>query len=187
MDGYIADGERLKGGRMRYVVFTLLLASPAFAGEPVYSWRARADDPERVYLYLDGKQIGGWCYLSKHYRSFDGENWGAPTGTAPMLPPERRVLAAAQPKPLVLTQQGSTPLQVRGPVRVRLGTAMGQVITDVTMKLLEEIPGAIADYLAKGQYQLDVQFSVSPSPQQPAVGQPAPPNPGQPARDPQRR
>jgi len=61
---------------MRYVIGILLLASPAFAGEPVYSWRSQADDPERVYLYLDGKQVGGWCYVAKHYRAFDGKKLG---------------------------------------------------------------------------------------------------------------
>src|SRR5262245_1706719 len=170
---------------MRYVVGILLLASPAFSGEPVYSWRSRADDPERVYLYLDGQQIGGWCYRAKRYRPFDGTNWGPPTDTAPVRPPERRVLVRTQQKPLVMTQPCSTPLQLRGPLRVRLGTAMGQIVTDMTMKVIDEIPRAIADSLARGQYQLDFRFSVTRSPQE-SEGRTTPPSPSQPARSPQR-
>jgi len=172
---------------MRYMVVILLLASPAFSGEPGYSWRARADDAERVYLYLDGKQIGGWCYVAKHYRPFDGKNWGPPTDTAPMRPPEQRLLVSPRQKPLVITQRSSTPHTLRGPLRVRLGTAIGQTVMDVAMTMIEDvIPAAIADSLARGQYQLDFQFSASRSPQQSEV-QTTPPSPNQPVRCPQRR
>lgn len=172
---------------MRYVVVILLLASPAFSGEPGYSWRVRADDAERVYLYLDGKQIGGWCYVARHYRPFDGKNWGPPIDTAPVRPPEQRVLVVPQQKPMVTTQRNSTPLPLHGPLRVRLATAIGQTVTDLAMNMLEDaIPRAIADSLARGQYQLDFQFSVSRSPQQ-SEGQTTPPSPSQPARSPQRR
>jgi hypothetical protein len=76
---------------MRYAIyFLLLLACPAFSAEPVYTWQYRADDPDRVYLYRDGKQIGGWCYREKHYRPFDGVNWGQPSAASPVQPPERR-------------------------------------------------------------------------------------------------
>lgn len=75
---------------MRYAIFLLLfLTCPAFAGEPVYTWRTRTDDPDRVYLYRDGTQIGGWCYRARQYRSFDGENWGEPSASAPVPPPDR--------------------------------------------------------------------------------------------------
>ncbi len=171
---------------MRYVIGILLLASPAFSGEPVYSWQTTADDPGRVYLYLDGKQIGGWCYADKYYRPFDGKDWGPPTNTAPVRPPEQRAVVITQPKPVVITQQSPAPLQMRGPVRVRLGTAMGQVITDMTMNMVKEIPGAIAKSLAEGNYQLNVQSSVTRSEQQPD-GRITPPSPNQPARSPQRR
>ena len=171
---------------MRYAVVILLLASPAFSAEPVYSWRSRADDPGRVYLDLDGKQIGGWCYLAKHYRPFDGKTWGPPTDTAPVRPPERQALVITPPKPMVMTQPAFTLPPLRGPLRVRLGTATGQIVTDMTMKIIDEIPGAIADSLKRGQYQLDFQFSVTRSPQQ-SEGQTTPPSPGPPARSPQRQ
>ena len=171
---------------MRYVVGILLLASPAFAGEPMYSWRSQADDAERAYLYLDGKQIGGWCYVAKHYRSFDGTNWGPPTTAAPVPPPKQRVLVSPQQKPMVITQQSSTPLQLRGPLRVKLGTAMAQIVTDMTMKVIDEIPGAVVDSVKRGDYQLDFKYSVTPSPPQ-SEGQTTPPSPGQPAQSPQRR
>lgn len=172
---------------MRYAVIILLLASPALAGEPVYSWHTRADDPDRVYLYLDGKQVGGWCYRAKHYRSFDGTNWGAPADAAPVRPPERRVVVIPQQKPMVITQQYAPPLQLRGPLRVRVGTALGQAVTDLSMSMFTEVlPRAIVDSLKSGQYQLDFQSSVTPS-AQPAEGQPTPPSPSPPAQSPQRR
>lgn len=172
---------------MRYAVVILLLASPTVAGEPVYSWRTTADDPDRIYLYLDGKQIGGWCYSAKHYRSFDGTNWGPPTDTAPVRPPERRVTVIPQPQAMVLPQQFSPPPQLRGPLRVRAATVFGQAITDVTTSMfVDAIPRAIADSLAKGQYQINIQSSVTTSPQQPEA-RPTPPSPSQPPRTPQRR
>ena len=171
---------------MRYVVAMLLLATPAFSAEPVHSWRSRADDPDRVYLYLDGKQIGGWDYRAKHYRPFDGQNWGPQTDAAPVRPPERRVVVSPQPTPMVMTQPSLTLPPLRGPIRVRLGTAMGQILTDMTMKVIEEIPGALADSLARGQYQLNYQFSVTRPGEQPEVLT-TPPSPVQPVQTPQRR
>jgi len=74
---------------MRYTIFVLLLlTSVGFSAEPVYTWRYRADDPDRAYLYRDGVQIGGWCYREKHYRPFDGKTWGEPTDAAPAPPPK---------------------------------------------------------------------------------------------------
>ncbi len=69
------------------ICLVLFLAPSAFAGEPVYSWRSNAEDPDRVYLYLDGKQIGGWCYRAKHYRSLEGDTWGKPVAAPPASPP----------------------------------------------------------------------------------------------------
>ncbi len=74
---------------MRHAIYVLLLlAGPVFSAEPVYTWRSRADDPDRVYLYRAGKQIGGWCYRAKHYRPFDGETWGPPSDAPPVPLPE---------------------------------------------------------------------------------------------------
>jgi hypothetical protein len=170
---------------MRYAVGILLLATPAFSSEPVYSWRTRADEPERIYLYLDGKQIGGWCYVARHYRPFDGKNWGPPADTAPVRPPGQRVLVSPPQKLMVIPQPSSPPPQLRGPLRVRAGTIMGQVVTDMTMQMFTDaIPRAIADSLASGQYQSNFQFSVTRSPQQ-SGGQSTPPSPS--VQAPQRR
>lgn len=171
---------------MRYVVGILLLASPALAGEPAYSWRSRADDPDRVYLYLDGKQVGGWDYRARQYRPFDGTNWGAPTDAAPARPPERRVAVTPQPKPMVMTPPTFTLPPVRGPVRRQFVTVMGLAVTDTTRRMIDEIPGAIVDSLKRGDYQLEFKHSVARSPEQPEV-QPPPPSPSQPAPGPQRR
>jgi hypothetical protein len=181
-----SDADQLRGGHMRYVVVALLLASGAFAGEPVYSWRTRADDPDRAYLYADGKQIGGWCYRAKQFRPFDGKDWGPQTDVAPVRPPVQRVLVITQQTPMTITQPSPTPLQLRGPLRVKLGTAMGQLFADMTMHMIEDvIPRAIADSLARGQYQLDVQLSVTRSPQQ-SEGRTTAPSPSQPAKKPER-
>src|SRR5882724_3693917 len=122
---------------MRYAVVILLLASPVISGEPVYSWRSRADDPERVYLDRDGKQVGAWYYLHKQYRPFDGKTWGPPTATAPVRPPERRVVVVPPQKPVVMTPPVFTPIPpLRGPFRVRAATVMGQATTDMTMHMV---------------------------------------------------
>jgi hypothetical protein len=171
---------------MRYAVVILLLASPVSAAEPVYSWQTRADDPERAYLYLDGKQVGGWDYRARQYRSFDGTNWGAPTDAAPVRPPERQLVVKVRPAPIVMTQPLAPLPPLRGPLRVRLGTATTHILTDMTTKVIEEIPGAVVDSVKRGDYQLDYQFSVTRSPQQ-SGGQTTPPSPSQPPPGPQRR
>ena len=141
---------------MRYVVGILFLASPAIAVEPVYTWRTSAGDPDRVYLYQDGKQIGGWCYQGKHYRTFDGKEWGPPTNTAPMKPPANRVVVTPAPMqtPIVVAQQPFPQTRLRGPLRVRAATVMTQAIADTTMRMVEEIPGAILDSILKGRVEI---------------------------------
>jgi len=166
---------------MRYMVVILLLASPAFAAEPVYSWRTRADDPNRAYLYRDGQQIGGWDYRVKQYRPFDGTNWGAPAGTAPVQPPEQRVLVFTPPKPTVIPQQVLPPFQSRAHGRMGPFATINQGFEDMfEYMLIDAMPRAIAyslmDSLKRGNYR--VESSVTPSP--------TPPSPGQPARSPQR-
>ena len=176
---------------MRYAIGILLLASPVVAAEPAYSWQSRVDDPDRVYLYLDGKQIGGWDYRLKHYRSFDGANWGTPTDTPPATPPANRVVVAPrQPAMLLQTPLLQSPVlpppPIRGPLRRKAVTVMDQAIMDSTVRVLNEIPGAIADQIKKGNYQLNFKSSVTGPGQQPEVVT-APPSPTQPAQTPQRR
>ena len=181
---------------MRYAIGILLLASPVVAGEPVYSWQSRADDPDRVYLYRDGKQIGGWDYRLKHYRSFDGANRGAPTDNPPSTPPAKqlvdapRQLANLLPSPLLQTPLLQSPVlpppPIRGPLRRKAVGVMDQAIMDTTVRIINEIPGAIADSLKKGNYQLNYQYSVTRPGQQPEVVT-GPPGPSPPAQGPQRR
>src|SRR4051812_49566457 len=107
---------------MRYAAVLLLLASPALADEPSYSWRSRADEPDRTYLYRDGTQVGGWDYLARQYRAFDGRTWGPPTDTPPVRPPANRVRIVPQPGPVVVTQPLAPLPPLRGPLRVRAAT-----------------------------------------------------------------
>jgi hypothetical protein len=171
---------------MRYVIGILLLASPAFAGEPVYTWRTRADDPDRAYLYQDGNQIGGWDYRVKQYRTFDGKNWGAPTDTPPVRLPQTWDSVNLRLQPIVITQplQMRGPVQIHGPLRGGLADAMGQAMADMYMQLLfDALPRAILDSMAKGQFKVESKSSVVPSPQQPE-GRTIPPSPGRPMRNP---
>lgn len=171
---------------MRYLVGILLLASPVAAYEPVYSWRSRADDPDRVYLYRDGKQVGGWCYADSHYRPFDGKVWGTPVAAAPVRPPVRAAVVVTPPvvvappavvaPPVVVTPAPPLP-RLRGPLRVRAATVMSDAIADTTVRMMAEIPRAVAESVRQGNYQLKYQFSVTRPGQQPA----APPGPVQPA------
>ena len=98
------------------------------------------------------------------------------------------VLVLAAAPTVVLAQQPSQPV-LRGPVRVRLATAGADVVTDMTMKMLSEVPRAVADSVRNGNYQLSYQFSVT-RPGQPADATPAPPAapaPAPPAPTPERR
>jgi hypothetical protein len=171
---------------MRYVIGVLLLASPAVAGEPVYSWQTLAGDPDRVYLFLDGRQVGGWDYAAKHYRPYDGATWGPPAAAGPVRPPDRRVVVVVRPQPVVVTQPLSPLPPLHGPFRVRFAAAATHVVADMTMKMVSEIPGAVVDAVKRGDYKLEYQYSVTP-PAPPADGQAAPPAPAQPPRILQRR
>ena len=171
---------------MRYMIGILLLASPVVAGEPVYSWQSRADDPDRVYLYRDGKQIGGWDYRQKYYRSFDGTTWGTPTDTPPASPPASRVVVVPRQPSMLLQSPVLPPPPIRGPLRRKAVGVMEQAITDTTVRIINEIPGAIVDSLKRGNYQLKYESSVTGPAQPPEVVTP-PPSPTPPAQTPQRR
>ena len=171
---------------MRYVIGILLLASPVVAAEPAYSWRTIAGDPDRVYLYLDGKQVGGWDYREKYYRSYDGTNWGTPTDKPPVTPPANRVVVTP-PQPLMLLQSPVLPPPpIRGPLRRKAVGVMDQAIMDTTVRIINEIPGAIVDQIKKGNYQLKFESSVT-GPGQPPEVVTAPLSPTQPAQAPQPR
>jgi hypothetical protein len=129
---------------MRHSIYLLLLlACPAFSAEPVYTWQYRADDPDRAYLYRDGKQIGGWCYRTQKYRSFDGENWGQPTAFSPALPPQR----LSTPKIAWKSQPSG---RLFRPIGSRMGEAMGQILADFTVDhMLPAVGKAMLDAMGK--------------------------------------
>lgn len=141
---------------MRILFVLFLLASSAFAGEPVYSWRTNDTDPDRVYLYRDGQQIGGWCYKAKQYRPLNGEEWGTPISKAPVQPPVRSSEIVVQPKPIVIAQP-----QVRGPMR-RLGATMGDAIAQFTVNLMfDAIPKAVVQSVLSGETSVEIQLTTS--------------------------
>jgi hypothetical protein len=129
---------------MRHSIYLLLLlACPALSAEPVYTWQYRSDDPDRAYLYRDGKQIGGWCYRTHQYRSFDGENWGQPTAFSPVLPPQR-----SSPAKIVWQSQPSG--RLFRPIGSRMGEAMGQILADFTVDhVLPAVGKAMLDAMGK--------------------------------------
>ena len=74
--------------------------------------------------------------------------------------PAQKPLVVTVQRPTVVMQQSSPPVRLRGPLRVRLGTAMADVVTDTTMKIVEEIPGAILDSIMKGRFELKGKIEV---------------------------
>lgn len=75
---------------MRYILALLLTATTVHAQ---YNWRTRDDDPNRIYLYNDDRQIGGWDYNLGIWRDYNGE-WG-PEKKVPFQSPPERVQAPA--------------------------------------------------------------------------------------------
>lgn len=146
---------------MRYAIYLLLLLSgPAFSGEPDYTWRSTANDPDRIYLYRDGKQIGGWCYRAKHYRPLDGETWGPPSEASPVQPPERRWAA------VTISRQSPSPPRRRG-LRGRIDAAMDQVVAAEAARaapwVAQVIDEALKDALKSipnSLYEFDLAYSA---------------------------
>lgn len=146
---------------MRSLFVLFLLASSAVASEPVYSWRTNDADPDRVYLYRDGQQIGGWCYKAKQYRPLNGEDWGTPVSKSPVQPPVRNNVVVVQPKPIVVAPPVITPQNVRGPFR-RLGATMGDAIAQFTVNLMfDAIPKAVVQSVLSGETPVEVQLTTS--------------------------
>jgi len=74
------------------LAFTL---SFSVATEHSWEWRTRADDPDRVYLFDKGMQVGGWDYVHAYYRAFDGNEWKVEKEKqAPVTPPSKDGVAA---------------------------------------------------------------------------------------------
>ena len=157
---------------MRYAAIILLSAAPALASDPVYVY------PQTV---RQGPVV-------------------VQPGTAVVQPgvvqPGPRLLFQMNPTVVPYTPTPLPPLH--GRPSARLGTAMGHVMTDMTMQMFSSIPQAIGDSLKSGNYQLSYQYTENgttvtkslhqPTPQ-PAVVQPVTPAPIplQPARGPFRR
>ena len=78
------------------------------------------------------------------------------------------------------------PPPIRGPLRRKAVGIMDQAIMDTTVRVINEIPGAIVDQIKKGNYTLKFQ-SIVTGPDQPPAVVTAPPTPVQPAPTPQRR
>lgn len=146
---------------MRSLFVLFLLASSAVAGEPAYTWRTNDSDPDRVYLYRDGQQIGGWCYKAKQYRPLNGEEWGTPVAKAPVQPPVRNNVVVVPMKPIVVAPPVITPQNVRGPFR-RVGATMGDAIAQFTVNLMfDAIPKAVVQSVVAGETPVEIQLTSS--------------------------
>src|SRR5262249_10630005 len=58
---------------------------------PTDEQRLLGGDDDRVYLFRDGGQVGGWDYEKKIWRDYDAATgrWGAVKSAAPVTPPLR--------------------------------------------------------------------------------------------------
>ena len=81
----------------------------------------------------------------------------------PARPAQKPLVVTAQRPTVVMQQRSSAPPRMRGPLKVRLGTAMADVVTDTTMSIVEEIPGAILDSILKGLSQSARQLEAMPA------------------------
>jgi hypothetical protein len=131
---------------MRHAIFLLLLlAAPGFAAEPVYTWRTREDDPDRVYLYRDGKQIGGWCYRARHYRPLDGDTWGPPIDASPVPPPDRTSISVSKIQQSPPRRRLLRPLQsridagVQGALQEYVQTNAARIVGDAVAEALKSM------------------------------------------------
>jgi hypothetical protein len=61
---------------------------PPPAAGPAYQWVAYAADPDHVYLFLNGAEVGGYSHLSHVYRAYNGA-WSEPTAAPVALPAAR--------------------------------------------------------------------------------------------------
>jgi len=82
----------------------------------------------------------------------------------PAPPPARPTVVVAPPVT-------PAPLRVRGPLRVRFAAAATDVIADTTVRVLQEVPRAVADSVRSGNARVTVRFSVTRTPP-PAAPQP---------------
>jgi len=144
---------------MRHAIFLLLLlAAPGFAAEPVYTWRTREDDPDRVYLYRDGKQIGGWCYRAKHYRPLDGDTWGPPSDASPVPPPERISISMSK------IQQSPPRRRLLRPLQSRIEAGMEGIMDAAALKAAPWVGEVIGKAMDKAlnslMYRLDLDMSA---------------------------
>lgn len=87
----------------------------------------------------------------------------------PAPPPPVRVVAPPAP-------------QMRGPLRNRAANIFTRVITDMTVKMAEELPRAVVDSVKRGDYEVELRSTVTPPAAAPA-GVPVPPGTNQPVRN----
>ena len=102
-------------------------------GCPVEEWKEIEGDPGRVYLYRNGKQVGGWDYDAGHWRSYDAQadRWSEPA-TPPTPPPSRSVLNYG----VDVSKLGGNPYQLNGKraTRQEIDAAIGNQFPDDTKK-----------------------------------------------------
>lgn len=64
---------------------------PAPGSVDSYDWRELGGDPGRIYLFRNGRQIGGWDYDAGQWRDYDAARgvWSPPIAKPPLEPPPR--------------------------------------------------------------------------------------------------
>jgi len=98
--------------------------APAVAG-PVLDWRPLEGDPDRMYLYSNGVQIGGYCNREKYYRPFNASTraWGEPTA-CPVAPPAFAARPVEQaPAPIAAPAAGKPHCACKGNCPCECGPA----------------------------------------------------------------
>jgi hypothetical protein len=94
---------------MHLLCLALTLSFPA-TSEHHWEWRGRVDDANRIYLYDNGVQVGGWDYAHAYYRAFDGREWKPEMEKqAPVTPPTQSGISALAEVNALRAQRGLAP------------------------------------------------------------------------------
>ncbi len=76
--------------RILALAFALFVSTNVLAAESAaWQWKKWLDDPDRLYLYKDGVQVGAYCYKTEAYMNFKDGTWEMKRVDAPVAIPEQ--------------------------------------------------------------------------------------------------